>query len=48
MHVRMKEVALRAGVSTQTVSRVLRNSKLVAPETAARVWEVTRELGLSR
>lgn len=45
MSVRMQDVALRAGVSAQTVSRVLRQSPRVAPATAARVREAMRELG---
>ena len=45
MSVRMQDVALRAGVSAQTVSRVLRQSPRVAPATAARVRAAMRELG---
>jgi len=45
MGVRMSEVAARAGVSTQTVSRVMRNSQQVATETADRVRAVMAELG---
>ncbi len=45
MTARMKDVAARAGVSTQTVSRVLRDHHWVAPETAARVRKAAEELG---
>lgn len=45
MSVRMTDVALRAGVSAQTVSRVLRRSPRVTETTAARVREAMRELG---
>lgn len=45
MSARMKDVAERAGVSTQTVSRVLRGHQWVAPETAARVRLASEELG---
>lgn len=45
MVVRMADVASRAGVSAQTVSRVLRQSPRVAPVTAARVLTAVRELG---
>jgi LacI family transcriptional regulator len=41
----MKEVARAAGVSTQTVSRVLNNRPDVAPETFARVQQVINETG---
>ncbi len=37
-------VAKRAGVSTATVSRVINNSAVVSPATAARVRKVVREL----
>ena len=40
-----KEVALAAGVSTQTVSRVINERPDVAPETRKRVQEVIAELG---
>jgi LacI family transcriptional regulator len=45
MSVRMRDVAERAGVSPQTVSRVLRDGGLVAPGTAARVRAAMQELG---
>lgn len=38
-------VAARAGVSTMTVSRVLRGEAMVKPDTRARVVEVMREMG---
>ena len=43
----IREVAAAAGVSTQTVSRVLNNRSDVAPETLRRVQEVIRETGYS-
>lgn len=42
---RMTDVAARAGVSAQTVSRVLRGHTWVAPETAARVRQAMQDLG---
>lgn len=41
----IREVAAAAGVSTQTVSRVLNNRPDVAPETFQRVQDVIRETG---
>ncbi len=41
----IREVAAAAGVSAQTVSRVLNNRPDVAPETSERVKEVIRETG---
>ena len=41
----IRDVAAAAGVSTQTVSRVLNNRPDVAPETLQRVQEVIRETG---
>ncbi|MBM3143560.1 MAG: LacI family transcriptional regulator [Chloroflexi bacterium] len=41
----IKDVAKAAGVSTQTVSRVLNNRHDVSPETRARVQEVIANLG---
>ena len=41
----IRDVAAAAGVSTQTVSRVVNNRPDVAPETFARVEEVIRETG---
>lgn len=40
----MREVAARAGVSPQTVSRVFRGSPLVSAVTAARVRAASKEL----
>jgi DNA-binding LacI/PurR family transcriptional regulator len=42
--VTLKDVAARAGVSYQTVSKVLNQKASVAPETEARIWQVVREL----
>jgi len=42
--VRIRDLAKRAGVSTQTVSRVLRGSPAVTPATAARVRAAAEEL----
>jgi len=41
----IRDVALAAGVSIATVSRVINNSPEVAPATAAKVREVIRQLG---
>lgn len=41
----LREVAQRAGVSSQTVSRVANGSDLVRPDTAERVRAAMRELG---
>ena len=43
--VSLREVAQRAGVSSQTVSRVANGSDLVRPDTAERVRAAMRELG---
>ena len=43
--VTVKEVAEAAGVSTQTVSRVVNNHPDVAPDTYARVQQVIRQIG---
>ncbi len=43
--VTVREVALRAGVSTATVSRVLNGDPKVRPDTAARVLQAVEELG---
>jgi len=48
MQVRLQDVAARAAVSAQTVSRVLRSPHLVTPETATRVRAVMVELGYFR
>src|SRR6478752_10417701 len=44
----MADVAARANVSHQTVSRVLNDPSSVRPETAARVQEAIAELGYRR
>ncbi len=44
-HVTIRDVASRAGVSHQTVSRVLNQSETVMPETRARVEAAIQELG---
>lgn len=44
----MADVAGRAGVSYQTVSRVLNEPELVRPDTRARVLEAISELGYTR
>lgn len=43
----MKDVALRAGVTKQTVSNVVNKRPVVAPETVARVEKAIEELGFS-
>jgi DNA-binding LacI/PurR family transcriptional regulator len=43
--VTLKDVAARAGVSYQTVSKVLNKQASVTAETEARIWEAIRELG---
>jgi LacI family gluconate utilization system Gnt-I transcriptional repressor len=45
IHARMKEVALRAKVSTMSVSRALRSPESVNPETLRRVQKAVREIG---
>ena len=42
--VTLKQVAARAGVSYQTVSKVLNDSIQVSEDTAARIWEAVHEL----
>jgi DNA-binding LacI/PurR family transcriptional regulator len=42
--VTLKEVAAKAGVSYQTVSKVINNKASVSPETEKRIWEVIAEL----
>ena len=44
----MADVAARAGVSHQTVSRVLNDSSIVRPETKERVLKAIVELGYRR
>jgi DNA-binding LacI/PurR family transcriptional regulator len=41
----IKQVAMLAGVSTQTVSRVINNRPDVAPETRQRVQKIIEEVG---
>ncbi|MCC6188766.1 MAG: LacI family DNA-binding transcriptional regulator [Anaerolineales bacterium] len=41
----LKDVAARAGVTYQTVSKVINGRAQVLPETEARIWEATRALG---
>jgi len=43
--VTIRDVAQRAGVSRQTVSRAINNKGEISPETRARVLEIARELG---
>lgn len=43
--VTLKDVAARAGVSYQTVSKVLNNQANVSPETEERIWQAVQELG---
>ncbi|MDD5370148.1 MAG: LacI family DNA-binding transcriptional regulator [Anaerolineaceae bacterium] len=43
--VTLKQVAARAGVSYQTVSKVLNNQSQVSQETEQRVWHTIHELG---
>jgi DNA-binding LacI/PurR family transcriptional regulator len=43
--VTLKEVAAEAGVSYQTVSKVLNGEGTVAAETATRIWETAERLG---
>jgi len=42
--VTLKEVAAKAGVSYQTVSKVINNKASVSPETEKRIWDVIAEL----
>ena len=43
--VTIKDVAARAGVAYQTVSKVINGHAQVMPETEARIWEAARALG---
>ncbi len=45
MRITLKEVASRAGVSYQTVSKVINGQAQVSRETEARIWQVVKELG---
>ena len=46
--VTIKDVAARAGVAYQTVSKVINGTAHVLPETETRIWDATRELGYRR
>ena len=43
----LKEIALEAGVSISTVSRVINNtdSKAASPEVREKIWEIVRRTG---
>ena len=43
--VRLKDIALRAGVSVMTVSKVLRDAPDISPATKARVKVLAAEMG---
>lgn len=43
--VTIKDVAAKAGVAYQTVSKVMNGQAHVLPETKARIWEAAQELG---
>lgn len=43
--VTIMDIAKAAGVSKSTVSLVLKNSPLIKPDTAAKVWEAAQQLG---
>ena len=45
--VSIKDIARMAGVSHSTVSRALRDSTLVKPETSARIQQLARDMGYS-
>jgi DNA-binding LacI/PurR family transcriptional regulator len=47
MAVSIKDIARLAGVSHSTVSRALRNSPLIPPETARRIQQIAKEAGYS-
>ncbi len=47
MAVSIKDIARLAGVSHSTVSRALRNSPLIPPETAQRIQRIAKEAGYS-
>ncbi len=47
MPVTVKDIAKRAGVSHTTVSRALRHSRLISPETTERIQRLAVELGYS-
>jgi DNA-binding LacI/PurR family transcriptional regulator len=46
--VTIKDVAARAGVAYQTVSKVINGTAHVMPETEARIWDAARELSYKR
>ena len=46
-HVTIRDVASRAGVSHQTVSRVINQNERVSPETREKVMAIIDELGYS-
>jgi DNA-binding LacI/PurR family transcriptional regulator len=43
--VTLKDVAAKAAVSPETISKVINHKAQVSPETAARIWQAIRELG---
>jgi DNA-binding LacI/PurR family transcriptional regulator len=45
MRITLKEVASRAGVSYQTVSKVINGQAQVSRDTEERIWQVVKELG---
>ena len=45
MSITLRQVAMLAGVSLATASRVINNRPGVRPEVRARVWQVIREHG---
>ncbi|MBI4788998.1 MAG: LacI family DNA-binding transcriptional regulator [Chloroflexi bacterium] len=45
IRVTLKQVAAEAGVSFQTVSKVINGNSKVAPETEGRIWRAVRALG---
>ena len=45
MRVTLKQVALQAGVSYQTVSKVINGQAQVSRETEERIWQVVKSLG---
>ena len=42
---KLRDIAIRAGVTVSTVSKVLNHSNEISPTTARRVMEVAKELG---
>ena len=45
MMVRLKDIALQAGVSAMTVSKVLRNTGDISPQTREKVLQIANRLG---